>query len=346
MQNIASLSQRAALVAGTRSSRLDEVEDIMLHSQSRSSQRWLLAGGTLIIAACGASHRGSDPSACMDGTLVESGSRAFCVFSSSASLVIEGGFECPPGFEHRFEVGKSVVCGDRSLQAEQLPRWVCEETGEDCANLVQDTPEPAQQHGSVGECIYPCTTAADCPAEQFAVPGDLACVDGACVFTGCVDDAQCRAVIDEPTVCRQDAISSAPICIQGCQTRDECVDGYSHPDQAQVDCVDGACEFIGCTTEEECPGLAECLPTVNGIRECVYPCDAPEDCGAAFSAETQDLDRSDPNWTEWFRITGIFRTAAPWTCRDNACQFKAGETCFSDEHCFGKDMGALCRFPD
>jgi hypothetical protein len=108
-------------------------------------------------------------------------------------------------------------------------------------------------HGDPGPtCVTACTSADDCasvgPAEG---PDNYACESGACVYTGCNADAECSDVVPGQ-ICR-DFGDGVPICTSSCNSAAGC------PLPAQFECNDGACQFVGCASDDECTTGFVCL---------------------------------------------------------------------------------------
>ena len=98
---------------------------------------------------------------------------------------------------------------------------------------------------------------------EAAWPSDAdnyACEDSACIYTGCNNDMECQE--NGPYLCR-DGPNGIPVCTTGCDSVTDCVvNGEAHNEDNYL-CTDGACEYTGCLSDDEC--------MVDGDQVCHQP---------------------------------------------------------------------------
>jgi hypothetical protein len=152
-------------------------------------------------------------------------------------------------------------------------------------------------------CRPRCDAPADC--------GGPACVDGICEKPSCGSDGDCG----EGRVCSPFAgETGVPECVVACTTSADCGDPTRPPyDEDNYACTDGACEWLGCRTDEECAAddgasFPVCRP-IGDSAWCFAACTASEDC-AADTPGSNDGDN--------------------WACIDGACAYLG---CHDDMEC-------------
>ncbi|HEX6767349.1 MAG TPA: hypothetical protein VF103_17745 [Polyangiaceae bacterium] len=140
-------------------------------------------------------------------------------------------------------------------------------------------------------CQQACSTAADCATD--VAWNDLdnhACVNGACVYTGCNNLDECTSLA--PTyVCQ--AYPGNPIkgCIPGCSVSADCSLGIPAYDADNYTCDNGGCIYRGCNNDMECDALIAgrvCRRDASGYGSCWEPCLSASDCilnGAAYDED-------------------------------------------------------------
>jgi hypothetical protein len=197
-----------------------------------------------------------------------------------------------------------------------------------------------------GECIRACSVVADCVLESGPVPAseDIVCNAGACQNRGhCRTDKDCSS--HPGTVCRADAAGFRG-CVDACESTADC--GERVFDRG-IECVDGGCKLVGCSSDAQCvPAIVcedqpagSCEPRVcalgrDGIPGCTALCETAEDC-AARAREELGLSEPDPNdpWT----------SADGFVCRHGLCRGKE-LGCASDADCRAMNPTLSCRLPD
>lgn len=100
-------------------------------------------------------------------------------------------------------------------------------------------------------CLSPCSTAKDCDLGLPSADEDnYTCDSGACVFTGCTDDAECQT-LEANYVCR-DIGAGFPTCVMSCATAADCDSPFLAYDADNYLCTDGVCIYSGCKNDAEC----------------------------------------------------------------------------------------------
>lgn len=172
---------------------------------------------------------------------------------------------------------------------------------------------PADGGGSSGDagggpsatlCQLGCATGADCTTASAAFDADNYRCDttaGACRYTGCNDDAECRATFaSDAYVCR-DPGTGVPSCVQACATAVDCGSGTPAFDGDNYRCGGGVCVYEGCRDDAECTGTFGAgygcfaqeppetpLPIPTAERNCVRRCTTASDCGTDGGAFGDD----------------------------------------------------------
>jgi len=181
-----------------------------------------------------------------------------------------------------------------------------ERTTEDTSSTGGTTLEDPVQ-----TCLPACTSAADCSAGIEAYDEDnYACVEGGCVYTGCIGDDECRSLGDY--VCRD--VGPLFVCQPACERVSDCDLGLAPYDADNYACVEGGCDYLGCLSDEECQDLGAyaCASSASGIRYCAPACSGVNDCVQAGAAYDEDN----------------------YACDEGACVYLG---CQSDKEC--KDVG-------
>jgi hypothetical protein len=156
---------------------------------------------------------------------------------------------------------------------------------------------------AIAVCQLGCAVVDDCVTASAAFDVDnYRCESGACRYTGCVSDDECRGVFGSSYGCR-DAGSGVPTCVQVCASMSDCGTGTPAFDADNYSCVATACRYTGCSDDAECEGTFGAaygcfdlrppdvgVPIPTATRNCVRRCAAPADC--ATDANAFDA----PNW--------------------------------------------------
>jgi hypothetical protein len=176
-------------------------------------------------------------------------------------------------------------------------------TGTDPANGSDNGGENGGNGGAdpIPYCQVGCTTASDCTSvENGAFNADnYACSQGACQYTGCGSDAECDETYSATGVaylCRDTYDIGTRFCQQACTVAADCVPAASGWDEAHYTCLDGACRYDGCTTDELCQarqgsagGTWGCRD-LEGSSDCRQLCTTNADCGFPGAGDQWDSD--------------------------------------------------------
>lgn len=165
-------------------------------------------------------------------------------------------------------------------------------------------------HGAY--CALECSEAADCVTSSSAISDadNYKCDNGACVYLGCNNDDECAEVYSttgKTYKCRKFDSTTLPACAQACEIPDDChyyeagstENAYDSDNYA---CTDGACEYKGCNSDNECIVLAG---SEYGCREmdfvtvtmslCTNLCNTAADCvtdGSNYTEENYNCTNS------------------------------------------------------
>ncbi|NMB75864.1 MAG: hypothetical protein GYA21_12150 [Myxococcales bacterium] len=164
-------------------------------------------------------------------------------------------------------------------------------------------------------CQRVCSSPSDC-AQGYA-PWDAdnyACPDGTCVYTGCRSDTECQSVPGmSGYLCRRLADWTIAQCVMACQTAVDCAQSYPPWDADNYACTEGACEYLGCLSDEECQAVPSmesylCRSLYGSWPFCQPGCATAADCDLGSPA--YDADN--------------------YACRDGLCVYLG---CRSDAEC-------------
>jgi hypothetical protein len=106
----------------------------------------------------------------------------------------------------------------------------------------------------VPACFEACSAPVDCiiPGGARFDEDNYACTGGACVYTGCVSDAECQADLGSGYVCRPNALGVRD-CVETCSAPVDCIiPGGARFDEDNYACTGGACVYTGCVGDAEC----------------------------------------------------------------------------------------------
>jgi hypothetical protein len=89
-------------------------------------------------------------------------------------------------------------------------------------------------------CLEPCETELDCLGGTPTTSKDnYQCIDGGCVWQGCVSSDECREEFGAEYTCRDSRCAETCLAEEDCDSRFEA-------------CIDGICEYAGCTSDSSC----------------------------------------------------------------------------------------------
>ncbi|MEC7985447.1 MAG: hypothetical protein VX278_09800 [Myxococcota bacterium] len=105
-------------------------------------------------------------------------------------------------------------------------------------------------------CLQTCTTPTDCGTGYLYMDEDnYLCENGACVYQGCNDDAECAEL--GYYTCYAGEGYTVPACLESCERELDCSMGASYADEDNYTCQDGACLYSGCNDDSECADLGD-----------------------------------------------------------------------------------------
>ena len=178
-------------------------------------------------------------------------------------------------------------------------------------------------------CTVTCSSDEECtilgnPTMGIYDEDNWSCVDGACRWTGCHDNAECAA---EPSLEGKEyrCIESncgMRLCLTKCAEVVDCLPStYAGTafDDNNYACEGGLCRYLGCMSDEECtdsykvagePRTWECVEGNEGVGVCMASCFSPIDCVPAGSNEILDSNN--------------------WACQESHCVYKG---CQSTDEC-------------
>lgn len=164
---------------------------------------------------------------------------------------------------------------------------------------------------SLPTCIGICDTAQDCATASPITDADNWACDGACEYLGCLSDAECQMAYANPNYACA-SLGGVDTCVQVCDVVEDCFLPSPLYDGGNWACESQRCEYLGCTSDEECqeglqtPNYA-CLD-VGGTPTCQRTCESPADC--LTPTPLYDADN--------------------WACEEGLCAFQG---CNSTEEC-------------
>jgi hypothetical protein len=192
----------------------------------------------------------------------------------------------------------------------------------DAAIDAPDAPPP------LSYCYWECDQVADCPLGMAGTISDadnVACDDGACRWTGCNNDAECRTSLStQAAVCEMAFGQMVPNCWYTCTTAADCARGPAGgtSDADNFACDGGKCRWLGCNSTAECQTPSgDQICSVRGtspVPNCWDPCSTASDCASANPAFDADN----------------------YVCDDGACVYQG---CNSTEECMGWMSDLVCR---
>ncbi len=168
-------------------------------------------------------------------------------------------------------------------------------------------------------CYAACDEPADCALPVAYYDEDnFECDSGVCVYLGCHSDDEC--VDAGLSVCVDAHGSGVPNCARGCEVAADCSLGVVGFGEANHECVDGGCIYIGCASDADCSAANTVCSDSGTLRSCVPVCEAPADCVTEGSGYVEDN----------------------FACDDGVCTYV---TCVSDDQCSAQLGGvpAVCR---
>lgn len=285
-----------------------------------SKAHFIVAVAVLASAGCATS---SQP--CAEGKLVDSESGPICVFRRDSALVIEGGFECPSSFGHRFDTERAIACSQRPIQA--LPSSLCVEIGDGCDTAMRLRPDTASDGDETNVCQQTCAVPADCVPGGDPLPvqdeDNFACNDGVCEDLGCNDDAECAGSFAEPEMWNCRAVpgvdSPRKQCVELCDDDADCGREFDVTGHSPFSCVDQVCAYTGCVSDEACGESWVCADRGEGAAYCYLPCETVADCQAEI--DVLSMTELPPSWGDvsWACVEGYCETYVTGCDADADC---------------------------
>lgn len=172
-------------------------------------------------------------------------------------------------------------------------------------------------------CLIPCSTVDDCTDGLADTDVDNhECVAGACVWKGCNDDQECSSVYGAGYVCALTPHATIRACTRACTTPADCDGGNPAHDADNYACVDGACDYLGCSSDAECSdtfGAGFQCVQFQGVlgKECWQGCQTSADCDLGSPALSSDN----------------------FACNEGICDYTS---CHDDAECQATFQGTSC----
>lgn len=148
---------------------------------------------------------------------------------------------------------------------------------------------------SFPSCLPACSSPADC---ALGAPGygaaNYQCDRGACVWIGCLSEADCSSV--PGTTCVATPGTTMRTCQRRCSTPSECASTSPAYDADNYACTSGICEYTGCNS------TAECAASISDARircgrlpswtfsACLFGCTSAADCAMTGAGPAFDAD--------------------------------------------------------
>jgi hypothetical protein len=165
---------------------------------------------------------------------------------------------------------------------------------------AHDAGAPDSGAPEVPYCRQTCTTRSDCVTAGSGIADDdnYACEAGECRYLGCRSDQECQdTFLSSNWVCRSFSAALAAGCVQRCAAPADCGSPAPLVDEDNYACNQGACQWIGCRTSQECvdtfqaPGwVCEPSPVPGVPNNCARVCGQAADCAQAGASAAYDVD--------------------------------------------------------
>lgn len=176
-------------------------------------------------------------------------------------------------------------------------------------------------------CAKGCRQASDCATDTGAFSADnYSCQAGVCKYLGCFTTSECATSYGAGYVCPSQG-TGLKTCAKGCSRASDCSTGNGAYGVDRYTCQDGACQYLGCTTDGQCAtsfgaayvcGGVLTLPDVPMVRACTLRCTQASDCALNSGAYSADN----------------------YSCTANACRYLG---CFTNDECVSSNgAGYVC----
>jgi hypothetical protein len=126
--------------------------------------------------------------------------------------------------------------------------------GPDRTCVTRSVDEWGYKH-SVPDCFAICSVPVDCVIAPGVPAHDVdnyACVDGLCEYMGCRPGECPDEFVCVPAGSPAAPNAVVPVCVSGCGSPSDCASASPLRQESDFDCVDGACVWKGCSSNEEC----------------------------------------------------------------------------------------------
>lgn len=161
--------------------------------------------------------------------------------------------------------------------------------------------------GVVPICLPGCTTPADCaqPSSLYDASHYRCTAAGACEWTGCRGPSDCSSALGANWTCAPTPGFNLMTCVLACSTPSDCALATALNDADNYRCNGGACEWLGCNTDDECRSTFQdqryrCVRRAEWpYPNCERTCTAPSDCASTQPAYDADNYRCNAGRCEY-----------------------------------------------
>ena len=213
---------------------------------------WAILGlfaSTFVLPACGDTPGTADGETSSSSEAGDSGDvGGACRFECEQAADCDQGLPAFDADNFECAAGVCVYAGCNS-DAECGNLGICREIGGD----------------AFARCHPACASAADCAIDGGGPLDDAEnyqCIEGACAWTGCLDDAECVEVNGEGHVCREfpDLYGEFQYrsCVATCTAPADCAEEGAGRGEANYACQEGACRYLGCFGDSDCDDGLSC----------------------------------------------------------------------------------------
>lgn len=200
------------------------------------------------------------------GTFVESGVHAYCAY-----VVIEGGIECPTGFDHRIELLDGVVCADDvNIDIDELPADICDLFVDGCAPRVSSEIDAGPGELDAGPLPTGDAGSDDAGSIDHDTGTGHTCDPAPELCNGMDDD--CDGVADNGASASCSLTHATPTCMSGSCSIASCETSYDDCDEDPAN---------GCETNTD--------SDANNCGHCGNVCPSSECIGGTCTAVPSDL---------------------------------------------------------
>ena len=178
----------------------------------------------------------------------------------------------------------------------------------------------------VPSCQKSCSQVTDCTLEnKLYDTNNYDCTDNACIWTGCNNDAECRAGFqDSSYIC--DLSAGLPSCIKTCTSPNDCTTaGSSLLDADNYECNAGKCAWLGCNSASECQDAYQdssylCVQIPGSmIKSCIKSCTNASDCSQMSVIADEDNYRCAMGFCEYTGCNSDMECAEAYQSSEYIC---------------------------